>query len=116
MAWKDPEKQREAIRKHYYANKQYYLDKAYKKRDTLRKFVYDLKNNTPCKDCGVQYPHYVTDYDHIEAKGIKLSTVSKLINSGSTKQIEEEIAKCELVCSNCHRVRTHGRLKHKSKI
>lgn len=116
MPWKDKEKQREAIRRHYYANRQYYIDKAYKKRDILRRWVYDLKNKTPCTDCGIQYPYYVTDFDHVGEKGVKKNIISKLINSGSTKQVKEEIAKCELVCSNCHRIRTYNRRTDKSKI
>lgn len=109
MAWKDPEKQREAIRKHYYANREYYIKKAYKKRETVRQWIYALKNTTPCTDCKIQYPSYVTDFDHIEAKGAKINTISKLINHGSFKRIEEELAKCELVCANCHRIRTFQR-------
>ncbi len=116
MAWKDPEKQRAAIRKHYRENRQYYIEKAYKKRDALRRWVYDLKNKTPCADCGIQYPYYVTDFDHIGEKGEKINTVSKLINSGSTKQVKAEIEKCELVCANCHRIRTYNRKNDKSKI
>ncbi len=116
MAWKDKEKQREAIRKHYYANREYYIKKAYKKREALRRWVYDLKSVTPCADCRVQYPSYVTDFDHIEAKGKKVNTVSRIINSGSFKQIQEEIAKCELVCANCHRIRTYNRLNLENKV
>ena len=85
-------------------------NKAYKKRDMLRKKVRDYKNKTPCTDCGIQYPFYVTDFDHVDDGSVKIDTVSKLINSGSTRKVEEEIAKCELVCSNCHRVRTYTRL------
>jgi len=33
----------------------------------------------------------------------------ELISTLSKKKIDEEIAKCEIVCSNCHRVRTHKR-------
>ena len=113
MAWKDPEKQREAIRKHYYANKQYYLDKAMKQKTDLRQWVYAKKNVTPCTDCGIQYPHYVTDYDHI---GEKIMNVSQLINRGSARQVKEEITKCVLVCSNCHRMRTYKRRTDKNKI
>ncbi len=109
MAWKDPEKQREAIRKHYRANRQYYIDKAYRKRDAVRQWVYELKNKTPCTDCKVQYPYYVTDFDHVAAKGDKSNIVSKLINNGGFKKVQEEIAKCELVCANCHRIRTFQR-------
>ena len=116
MAWKDKEKQREAIRKHYYANRDYYIQKTYKKRETLRQWVYELKNKTPCTDCKITYPSYVTDFDHIESKGIKLGTVSGLINSGSFRQVQEEISKCEIVCSNCHRERTFKRGKMKDII
>ena len=116
MPWKDREKQREAIRKHYRENKQYYIDKAYKKRDTLRRWVYDLKNNTPCTDCGIQYPYYVTDFDHIEERGVKLNTISKLINMGSTIQVKRELEKCDLVCANCHRIRTYNRRTDKNRI
>jgi hypothetical protein len=33
----------------------------------------------------------------------------ELISTLSKKKIDEEIAKCEIVCSNCHRVRTYKR-------
>ncbi len=115
MPWKDKEKQREAIRNHYHENRQYYIEKAYKKRESLRKYVYELKDKTPCADCGVRYPHYVTDFDHI-GEIEKIDTISRLINSGSYKKVTAEIEKCELVCSNCHRVRTYNRLKIKSSI
>ncbi len=108
MAWKDKEKQREAIRKHYYANREYYINKAYKKRESVREWVYELKNSTACTDCGVQYPSYVTDFDHT-GTGEKINTISRLINNGSFRQVQEEIKKCELVCANCHRFRTHKR-------
>lgn len=106
MAWKDPEKQREAIRKHYYANRDYYLEKAKRQKEELREWVRNEKQKTPCKDCGVLYPSYVTDYDHI---GEKKMNISLLINRGSAKQVKEEIKKCELVCANCHRIRTFKR-------
>jgi hypothetical protein len=115
MPWKDKGKQREAIRKHYRENRQYYIEKAYKKRENLRKYVYDLKAVTPCTDCGLQFPHYVTDFDHI-GKEEKVDTISRLINSGSYKKVTEELKKCELVCANCHRIRTYGRLKLSNQI
>lgn len=109
MAWKDPEKQREAIRRHYYANREYYIQKAYRKRAAVREWLTDIKNKTPCTDCKIQYPSYVTDFDHIPEKGKKIKNISQLLNSGSFKKVQEEIAKCELVCANCHRARTFQR-------
>jgi hypothetical protein len=68
-----------------------------------------LKSKTPCKDCGCLYPPYVMDFDHLFAE-TKLFSVSQMANRGfSYEKIFEEIAKCELVCSNCHRERTHQR-------
>lgn len=106
MPWKDKEKQREAIRKHYYANRQVYIDKAYRKREALRYWIRQIKEETPCKDCGKNYPYYVMDFDHLEDKKI---LISKVINSGSWTQTKAEVAKCEIVCSNCHRIRTFKR-------
>jgi lysyl-tRNA synthetase class I len=47
------------------------------------------------------------DFDHV--RGRKHKNVMELIPTLSKKKIDEEIAKCEIVCSNCHRIRTHGR-------
>ena len=48
------------------------------------------------------------DFDHL---GSKKQTIARLANSeASIKTIKQEIAKCELVCSNCHRLRTWQRL------
>ena len=47
------------------------------------------------------------DFDHVRGK--KHANVMELIPTLSKKKIDEEIAKCEIVCSNCHRARTHSR-------
>jgi hypothetical protein len=113
MAWKNPEKQREAIRKHYAANRAYYMEKAKKRKQSIRDYVHEIKNRTPCTDCGTQYPYYVTDFDHL---GDKNTTVSQLINKGSLQKVKEEIRKCELVCSNCHKKRTYKRRTNKNTV
>ena len=42
--------------------------------------------------------------------GEKLASISTMANTGySISAIEKELVKCELVCSNCHRKRTHIR-------
>lgn len=70
-----------------------------------RRQVYDLKESTPCADCGGYFPHYVMDYDHLPGTE-KSFGVSRQSNFAL---IKAEIEKCELVCANCHRVRTHQR-------
>ena len=78
-----------------------------KQKAYLAKYIRDLKEKSPCLDCGISYPYYVMDFDHVRGK--KHKNVMELIPTLSKKKIDEEIAKCELVCSNCHRIRTHIR-------
>ncbi|CAN5798998.1 hypothetical protein BH20ACI4_BH20ACI4_01380 [soil metagenome] len=103
-------------RKHYKNNKSQYLKRnlrAYKKR---RNFVQQSKSK-PCADCGVQYPYYVMDFDHRENE-IKEHQLNQVARQ-KMKTIESEIAKCDVVCANCHRERTFQRqnkkLQNKSK-
>ena len=68
--------------------------------------IEEIKKN-PCTDCGVSYPSYVMDFDH-------LPQYEKSFNlafwfSYNQEDVFNELAKCELVCANCHRLRTHAR-------
>lgn len=107
MAYQNIEDSRAAIRRHYHLNKEKYLLKNKIKREKIRNYVKNLKSTTPCTDCQVQYPYYVMDFDHLEDKK---GLISKIVNSGSMKALEVELKKCELVCANCHRIRSHSRL------
>lgn len=63
--------------------------------------------DVPCVDCGVRYPSFVMDFDHV--RGEKRANVSQLAGTGASEEaILAEIAKCDVVCANCHRERTHG--------
>lgn len=64
-----------------------------------------LKEASPCLDCGRYFPAVCMDYDHINDD--KTMSVSQTITHGwAFKRVLTEIAKCDLVCSNCHRIRT----------
>lgn len=76
-------------------------------RDLLQRYVVECKS-VPCLDCGRSYPSYVMDFDHV--KGVKDKAISQLVkNSVSIEKLQAEIEKCEIVCSNCHRIRTHSK-------
>jgi 5-methylcytosine-specific restriction endonuclease McrA len=64
------------------------------------------KKDRPCSDCGIKYPYYVMQFDHLNDKKYP---ISKLVNSNNMKKLELELAKCEVVCANCHAERTHQR-------
>lgn len=70
-------------------------------------FVSDLKSKTPCADCKQIFPACCMDFDHLPGKE-KLGGVSWMLSNRFTLlEIQQEILKCELVCANCHRIRTH---------
>jgi hypothetical protein len=61
--------------------------------------------DVPCADCGVRYPPHQLEFDHV--RGTKVADVSRLATRPvGVKRLLEEIAKCEVVCANCHRLRT----------
>ena len=87
-----------------------------KYRVSRHRLVLEMKK-VPCADCGKRYPHYVMDFDHHEGIG-KLGNISNLINRNflSMEKLRKEIEKCDVVCANCHRIRTFARMKNKREI
>jgi hypothetical protein len=66
--------------------------------------VWDYLLKHPCVDCGESNP-VVLDFDHV--RGEKIASVSVLIQQNrSDKVVWDEIAKCDVRCANCHRIRT----------
>jgi hypothetical protein len=92
---------------HYKRNKRSYLDRNARTYQRHRELIRQAKSR-PCADCGVQYPYYVMDFDHRDGatKAFMLSEVPR----ATSKSLLTEIEKCDVVCSNCHRERTHRRM------
>lgn len=62
----------------------------------------------PCYDCGDTYPPFVMQFDHV--RGVKHFTLSNREANRHTRAVLlAEIAKCDIVCANCHLIRTHER-------
>lgn len=94
-------------REHYLKNKDKYKTKAKQYRNILKNEIAEIKKNQPCADCGGFFFPWQMDFDHIGDD--KDREVARMAHEGSRKKILDEIKKCELVCSNCHRHRTHLR-------
>lgn len=56
-------------------------------------------------DCGIKYPHYVMEFDH-RNPDTKVMCISAMVTHTSLDRVKAEIAKCDIVCANCHRART----------
>lgn len=108
MTIKDAEARKAYAKAHYEANREKYREASQRYRKNRQQVIRDAKS-VPCMDCKVQYPTYVMQFDHV--RGEKQFNIGN--GSGrsaqTTAQILDEIAKCEVVCANCHAERSHQR-------
>ncbi len=75
-------------------------------KQQIKKRLAEIKESSGCFDCGVSN-HIVLDFDHLRDKKY---IISRMVHDGfSWKAIKREIEKCQVVCANCHRIRTHNR-------
>lgn len=91
---------------HYENNKKKIYSQVNAKKKEYQKWILTLKNK-PCVDCKIKYPYYVMDFDHLEDKEFNISHATR--HGYGKEKVLREIAKCELVCANCHRERTHNK-------
>lgn len=95
------------VKKHYEDNKGRYLERASNNRKAAAEMIRAAKDK-PCADCRRRYPYYVMQFDHRKDKKFAISRMAK--NNGSVA-IKVEIEKCDVVCANCHCIRTFDRAK-----
>jgi hypothetical protein len=90
---------------HYEANKQTYIDKSKDWRLQRRIEFYTWLKTQQCKDCGNK-DFRVLEFDHLSDKHFD---VSKKMQSVLLETLMIEINKCDVVCKNCHVIRTAER-------
>jgi hypothetical protein len=105
-------------RRRKYALDTNWITRAAKRKEASRRYNYNLKvsyrqlvdklKDNPCLDCGNRFSSECMDFDHV--RGAKLFSIGQM-GHRRHESILEEIAKCDLVCSNCHRIRTNNRRK-----
>ena len=67
-----------------------------------------MKEGKPCADCGRVYPFQIMQWDH-KPGFEKIGDISSGFWGKSRDEVLAEIAKCDLVCANCHAIRTFAR-------
>lgn len=91
MPHANPEIQRQAVRRIQNG-----------KRAEYRQF----KESMPCTDCGLTFPYFVTEFHHRDPATKRFIIGNRSASFGSAL-VTAEIAKCDLLCANCHRIRTY---------
>ena len=105
---------KEKAKEYYLKHKDKILGRQKDRHAKALEYVNSLKRESPCTDCGKCFHPVAMDYDHV--RGEKIVNIAYLVNKAfPLESIKEEIEKCELVCSNCHRVRTFANRGNTSK-
>jgi hypothetical protein len=73
--------------------------------DAAREWMNSMKEGIACTDCGETFPVFVMHWDHLPGLA-KVGDISSMLGHASREAILEELKKCELVCANCHVMRT----------
>lgn len=99
--------QRVYSRAHYQTYRSAYIEKARlrnaEQSRTNAEFLIEYLAAHPCVDCG-ETDIVVLEFDHQRDKLLDVSALSR--EGYSLARLKQEIAKCEVVCANCHRRRT----------
>jgi len=71
-----------------------------------------IKLESGCVDCGYCAHAVALQFDHV--RGEKSFNIGNKAQSGRWEDIVEEMTKCDIVCANCHMIRTNKRRKGES--
>lgn len=75
----------------------------------IRQFVREYKKELgTCADCKEPCPPFILEFDHIDPE-TKRFNIGNANSVPSMEALLVEIDKCDLVCSNCHKLREHAR-------
>lgn len=103
--FKNPERFALLSRRSWHKRKERILAERKRQADERQQWLNSLKI-APCTDCKLKFPYYVMEWDH--CRGKRKYSISEM-RAHSIAAIQKELAKCDLVCANCHRVRTWTR-------
>lgn len=97
MNWLSPES--------WKRRKEYYKQTVKETYSINIKLIHNEKLKRGCACCGYNASAYALDFDHIDAS-TKICDVARMTTRNLDK-IQKEIAKCQVLCANCHRIKTN---------
>jgi len=79
-----------------------YLATKQKRKQNIRTWFNSLKKELKCKKCG-EDRWYVFDFHHKNPEEKEMNMGNCVGRGWSKERIIKEVAKCEVLCANCHR-------------
>ncbi|GHO64842.1 hypothetical protein KSC_037340 [Ktedonobacter sp. SOSP1-52] len=117
MPHKDPEKRAQYSKEYgkqwYPKHKDEVIARRKKKQQEITKWFRECKSTFQCMRCGISHPA-VLQFHHRDRSSKNFNIARRAINPTSQKKLAEEIAKCDVLCVNCH-AKLHWEEKHGGK-
>lgn len=96
--------QRKKSKQHYLDNKDRYKKNNNKRMKLLWEWLEEYKSKLSCSRCGFSGHPAVIEFHHKDRES-KIACISKLLADTKNKEkVLLEIAKCDTLCANCHRI------------
>ena len=102
MPIKDLELRRAYRRAWYSRNKTSERKHIYGRKKKIKKWFEDYKKSLKCIRCGENHSATL-DFHHKDTKTKEFGINSRVHSGYSIDLIKKELAKCEVLCANCHR-------------
>jgi len=103
------DKRKGTYKQHYHKHGSEYRVRAIQRnrkiKDYLRRKMLDYLTDKSCIQCGIN-DRRVLDFDHLDPTLKSFSIARGITNTRSWDAILLEIKKCQILCANCHRIRT----------
>lgn len=90
---------------YYWRNRTAEIERVVSRQRATLEWLRDLRR-VPCLECGGTFPPHVMDFDHRDPRSKSFSVAAGRALLKSRAVLAAEIAKCDIVCGNCHRIRT----------
>ena len=92
---------------YYQGNREAQRERVVANVEKLKQLVMEYKQSRGCRYC-LENDYVALDFHHRDGSE-KEANISRMVWDGLSKKLITEIAKCEVVCSNCHRKLHAGR-------
>ncbi len=100
---RDIEKQRAHWRNWYHKNKDAARKNRQKSFDRVNGWFKEYKKTLKCSVCGFDKHPAALDFHHRDGE-VKIGDIGTMSRRATKVKLLAEIAKCDVLCANCHRI------------
>ena len=90
----------------YEADKDYFKTKNLRRKAEIRDIVTEIKKQSTCAKCGFS-DYRALQFHHRDGQDKKFNIGQVKVSGAGEKRLMEEIAKCDILCANCHSILHH---------